>query len=148
LADYWTLGGSANGVRYIRCAAECPASKQLIDWIDLHGNGKYTQHAHPSKTLLDVEPGHVIVHKRTQYVGRRIKPYRTSESLDDSQYPWRLLRAGVSRWVAWGRCRLGRRRLPAEQFKETCAPPEHSVVNFASAHPPLLRTGTVMRVVG
>jgi hypothetical protein len=67
---------------------ECPATKQLIAWIDQHGNGKYTQHAHPSKTLLDVEPGHVIVHKRTQYVVRRIKPYRTSECLDDSQYPW------------------------------------------------------------
>ena len=67
---------------------ECAASKQLIAWIDQHGNGKYTQHAHPSKTLLDVEPGHVIVHKRTQYVVRRIKPYRTSECLDDSQYPW------------------------------------------------------------
>ena len=43
-----------------------PASRQLIAWIDQHGNGKHTQHVHPSKTLLDVEAGHVIIHRRKQ----------------------------------------------------------------------------------
>ena len=67
---------------------DAPSDKFIIAWLDDDGKGRWCQHAHPSKTLLDVEPGHVIVHKRTQYVVRRVKPYRTSECLDDSQYPW------------------------------------------------------------
>ena len=67
---------------------ECPppASKQLIAWIDQHGNGKYTQHAHPSKMLLDVEAGHVIVHRRQQYAVTGVRPYRASQCKDETQY--------------------------------------------------------------
>ena len=68
---------------------ECPppAFKQLIAWIDQHGIGKYTQHAHPSKTLLDVEVGHSIIHRRQQYVVTGVKPYRTTLCKGESQYP-------------------------------------------------------------
>ena len=63
-------------------------TKCLIAWLDATGNGRWCHHAHPTKTLLDVEPGHVIVHKRTPHQVRRVKPYRTSECRDESQYPW------------------------------------------------------------
>ena len=68
---------------------ECPppASRRLIAWIDEYGSGKHTQHAHPSKTLLDVEPGHVIVHRRRQYVVTGVKPYRTSLCKGEQSYP-------------------------------------------------------------
>jgi hypothetical protein len=72
---------------------ECqpPASMQLIAWIDQHGNGKYTQHAHPNKTLLDVEAGHVIVHRRHQYVVTGVRPYRSSPCKDEARFPVLLI---------------------------------------------------------
>lgn len=63
-------------------------SQQLIAWIDEYGCGAFSHHAHPNKTLLDVEPGHVIVHRRRQYVVSRVKPYRTSECCEVRRYPW------------------------------------------------------------
>ncbi|MBT4867248.1 MAG: hypothetical protein HON53_19260 [Planctomycetaceae bacterium] len=64
-----------------------PASKQLIAWIDQPGNGKHTQHAHPSKTLLDVEAVHTIIHRRQQYVVTGVRPYRTTQCKDETRYP-------------------------------------------------------------
>lgn len=62
-------------------------SRQLICWLDEHGNGKHTQHAHPSKTLLDVEAGHTIVNGRQRYVVASVRPYRTSLCKDETAYP-------------------------------------------------------------
>ena len=62
-------------------------TQQPAAWIDQHGNGKHTQHAHPSKTLLDVEVGHSIIHRRQQYVVTGVKPYRTTLCKGESQYP-------------------------------------------------------------
>ena len=68
---------------------DADSTRYLIAWLDEQGNGEFCCHAHPSKTLLDVEPGHTVVHKkRTQFLVRRVKPYRTSECHDESQYPW------------------------------------------------------------
>ena len=63
-------------------------SMSLIAWLDAHGNGRYCHHAHPNKTLLDVEPGHTVIHQRKQFRVLRVKPYRTKECRDEAQYPW------------------------------------------------------------
>lgn len=63
---------------------------RLIAWFDDRGESRFCRHAHPEKTLLDAEAGHVIVHRRrTHYRVRRVKPYRTSECKDETQYRWR-----------------------------------------------------------
>ena len=61
--------------------------QQLVAWIDQHGNGKHPQHAHPSKTLLVVEAGHTIIHRRQQYVVTAMRPYRTSLCEDETSHP-------------------------------------------------------------
>ena len=67
---------------------EASSATFLIAWLDDDGNSRTCHHAHPSKTLLDAEVGHVIVHKRRPYRVVRVKPYRTSECRDETQYPW------------------------------------------------------------
>ena len=59
----------------------------LIAWLDQRGNSKYLYPMHPDKTLLDVTRGDPLTFKRgTRLTVRRLKPYRTSECKDDSQY--------------------------------------------------------------
>ncbi len=65
-----------------------PCTRYLIAWLDENGDGRWCRHAHPDKSLLDVEPGDVIVHKRTQYTVLRVRPYRTNECRDESAYAW------------------------------------------------------------
>ena len=62
----------------------------LIAWIDDNGYSKTCYHSHPNKTLLDVEPGHIIIHnkQKTRYQVVGLKPFRTSECRDETAYEW------------------------------------------------------------
>ena len=56
-------------------------------WLDEHGNGKYLLPAHPDHCLLDVRAGDRVTFKRKQVLTvRGIKPFRTSECKDETQY--------------------------------------------------------------
>lgn len=60
---------------------------ELIAWIQPDGNGQFLYPAHPARTLLDVVAGDVLIHRNQhQLVVRRLKPWRTSECRDDTQY--------------------------------------------------------------
>ena len=61
-------------------------SLELIAWIENDGNGKYLVPAHPSKTLLDMTAGDVVIWNRQQFTVKRLKPWRTTECKDDTQY--------------------------------------------------------------
>ena len=65
-----------------------PPGTYLIAWPDENGHGRWCRHSHPDKTLLDVEPGHRIVHGWKVYEVARVKPYRTSECREETRYPW------------------------------------------------------------
>ncbi len=59
---------------------------ELIAWIQSDGNGRYLVPAHPSRTLLEMKAGDVVIFKRKPHDVRRVKPWRTSECKDDTQY--------------------------------------------------------------
>ena len=61
---------------------------ELIIWPDANGNGTDTSPAHPDRTLMDVGAGDVIIHHRTAYDVRRVKPYRATDCRDETEYPW------------------------------------------------------------
>ena len=59
----------------------------LIAWLERHDNGKYLEATHPDKTLLDVRAGDRVTFKRKYLFSiRRIKPWRTTECKDETQY--------------------------------------------------------------
>ena len=66
---------------------ESESSKSLIVWPDENGNGQFTHHAHPEKTMLDLEAGHTVVNSGNAHVVRSVKPWRTSLCKDESSYP-------------------------------------------------------------
>ena len=50
-------------------------------------NGKHLYPAHPDRTLMDVKAGEMLVFKRRgQLMIKRLKPWRTRECKDDTQY--------------------------------------------------------------
>lgn len=60
---------------------------ELIAWLEPDGNGKYLYPAHPDKTLMDVKAGDVLIfNRKDQLTVKRLKPWRTRESKDDTQY--------------------------------------------------------------
>ena len=60
---------------------------ELIAWIQDDGNGKHLVPAHPDHCLLDVRAGDVVTYMRKKLMTvRRLKPWRTSECKDDTQY--------------------------------------------------------------
>jgi len=60
---------------------------ELIAWIDQHGQSKYLEATHPDKTLMDMRAGDVVTFKRKQTMTvKRLKPWRTNECKDDTQY--------------------------------------------------------------
>ncbi|GAB5440757.1 MAG: hypothetical protein Fues2KO_11060 [Fuerstiella sp.] len=69
-----------------RLRAEDGTWCDLIAWLDRHGNGKHLWPYHPNKTLLDVRAGDIVIFRREQFRVLRLKPYRTSEAKDESQY--------------------------------------------------------------
>ena len=60
---------------------------ELIAWLEKDGNGKHLLPAHPDKCLLDMPAGDVVTFQRRQTMTvKRLKPWRTSECKDDTQY--------------------------------------------------------------
>jgi hypothetical protein len=60
---------------------------ELIAWLQRDGNGKYLCPTHPSRTLLEVTAGDLLTYKRSEHlVIKRLKPWRTSECKDDTEY--------------------------------------------------------------
>ena len=67
--------------------AEDGSMKLLIAWPDASGNGKLLVPAHPGKTLMDIKAGDVLIFNRKErFVVKRLKPYRTSEGKNDTEY--------------------------------------------------------------
>ena len=59
----------------------------LIAWLDRFSNGKYLEPTHPDKTLLEVRAGDRLTFKRKHLFSiKRLKPWRTSECKDETQY--------------------------------------------------------------
>jgi hypothetical protein len=59
----------------------------LIAWLDAYSNSKYLVPTHPDKNLLDVGPGDMLTFKRRDsFIIKRLKPWRTTECKDDTQY--------------------------------------------------------------
>ena len=60
---------------------------ELIAWLKEDGNGKFVCPAHPAKCLLDVRVGDVLTFMGKEHlVLLRLKPYRTTECKDDTEY--------------------------------------------------------------
>ncbi len=60
---------------------------ELIAWLEPDGNGKHLYPAHPDRTLMDVKAGDMLIFKRKdQLTIKRLKPWRTRECKDDTQY--------------------------------------------------------------
>ncbi len=60
---------------------------ELIAWLDEYGNGKYLYPAHPDRCLMDMKAGDMVIFKRKDQLSiRRLKPWRTRECKDDTQY--------------------------------------------------------------
>ncbi len=64
----------------------------LIAWLDENGYSQTCYHSHPNKTVLDIEPDHIIIHNhkknRTRYRVVAKRPFRTSECKDETAYEW------------------------------------------------------------
>ena len=59
----------------------------LIAWIDRFGNSQYLLPAHPDKTLLEMRAGDVVTFRRKEILLiKRLKPWRTSECKDETEY--------------------------------------------------------------
>jgi len=59
----------------------------LIAWLDRFGNSKYLLPAHPDKCLLEMRAGDVVTFRRREIlVVKRLKPWRTSECKDETEY--------------------------------------------------------------
>lgn len=60
---------------------------ELIAWLGEYGNVKYLYPAHPDRCLMEMNDGDMVIFKRKdQLTIRRLKPWRTCESKDDTQY--------------------------------------------------------------
>ena len=59
----------------------------LIAWLDASGNSRFLVPVHPCKTLLDVRVGDMLTFQRKEhFVIRRLKPWRTTECRDETEY--------------------------------------------------------------
>lgn len=59
----------------------------VIAWVDEHGRGKFLEAVKPELTLMTVKAGDTVRHNGTDfYMVKRLKPWRTSEAKDDSDY--------------------------------------------------------------
>jgi len=62
---------------------------RLIAWLDESGNGKHLKHTHPSRPLKDAKAGdRVVFHGRHILTVLRVKPWRTTECRDETEYDW------------------------------------------------------------
>ena len=76
-------------IKAIRFAVEADDGKvfELIAWLEQDGNGKHLKPSHPDHSLLDVRVGDRVTYMRRKVVTvRSIRPWRTSECKDDTQY--------------------------------------------------------------
>jgi hypothetical protein len=69
--------------------AENGRTGTLIAWLDESGNGKHLKHTHPSRSLKDAKAGDRVVFKdRYILTVLRVKPWRTTECKDETEYDW------------------------------------------------------------
>ena len=61
----------------------------LIAWLNESGQATHLKHSHPQRSLLEARAGDRLVFRNRHVVTvLRIKPWRTTECRDETQYDW------------------------------------------------------------